>query len=593
MARRTLEETNMMIDAGLGKTPSDLVIRNVKLVNVYSQEIYETNIYIKGKRIVSIDPEASSYLKAKEEIDAKGQYAMPGFIDGHMHYSSSMISPEAMAQVILPQGTTTLCVDLMEISNVGGKKVVDMFLEKADELPYRIATEVPTRVPTAPGLETTGKVISVEESRELLDYEGVITLGEIAPSKVLQRTDDDIQKIVDAINKGKIVNGHAVGVNMQEISVYAAAGITDDHEPVEWQEALNRLRVGLHVMIREGSGARNLEMFVKNALEKGYSFENTFFCTDDKHVTDIKKEGHINHNVNLAIKFGVEPMTAITMASLHAARHFRVEHDYGSITPGRFADIILADSIEEVHPNAVYFEGKKVFEKNVMPVEVSDREYPDWIKDSITFKESIKAESFKLKAPEGKKEVKINLIELVKDQIVNKHKTTTLPVENGEVIRDLDNDITKLAIVERYGKNGNVGVYFVKGMKLKKGALAYSMSHNHQNIAVIGANDEDMLKAVNEIKDLKGGLVTVIDGDVKASMPLVIGGLISDEKDADVIAEQLEKMNESARETGSDLSAPFMTLSFIGHPAISELGPTDKGLVEVSTQEFIPVIIEE
>lgn len=591
MAMRTLEETNRMIDAGLGKIPSDVVIKNVKLVNVYSQEIYETKIYIKGNRIVSIDPEAD--LEAEKEIDGKGQYALPGFIDGHMHYSSSMISPEAMSQVIIPQGTTTLCVDLMEISNVGGKKVVDMFLEKADELPYRIATQVPTRVPTAPGLETTGAVINVEESRELLDYPGVVSLGEIAPSKVLQRTDDNIQKIIDAINKGKIVNGHAVGVNMQEVSVYATAGITDDHEPVEWQEALNRLRVGLHVIIREGSGARNLKMFVENALKLGYSFENTFFCTDDKHVTDIQKEGHINHNVNLAIKMGVEPITAITMASLNAAQHFRVEHDYGSITPGRFADIILCDSIEEVHPNVVYFEGKKVFEKDVMPVAISDREYPDWIKDSIKFKRPITPDLFKLKAPEGKDSVKINLIELVEDQIVNKHQTTTLSVENGKVMADLENDIAKFAVVERYGKNGNVGVYFVKGMKLKKGALAYSMSHNHQNICVIGANDEDMSLAVNEVKNIRGGLVTVIDGEVKGSMPLVLGGLISEEKDADVIAEQLEKMNESAKETETTLAAPFMTLSFIGHPAIAELGPTDMGLVDVATQKFIPVIIEE
>lgn len=587
---RTVQETNIMIDAGLGKIPCDLVIKNVKLVNVYSQEVYETKIYIKGKRIVSIDPEAN--LKAEREVDGQGMYALPGFIDGHMHYSSSMINPEAMAQVIVPQGTTTMGVDLMEISNVAGKKVVDLLLENADKLPYRIATEVPTRVPTAPGLETTGEIIDVEETREILGYPGVISLGEIAPAKILQRTDDNIQKIVDAINMGKIVNGHAVGVNMQEISVYASAGVTDDHEPVEWEEALNRLRVGINVMVREGSGARNLKMFVENALKLGYSFENTFFCTDDKHITDIQEEGHINHNVNLAIKLGVKPITAITMATLNAAKHFRVEHDYGSLTPGRFADIILCDSMEEVHPKQVYFEGRKVFEKDKMPVEKINRVYPEWIKDSIKFKRPITPDLFKLGAPEGKDSVKINLIELVKDQIVNKHKTAVLPVENGEVMRDPDNDIMKFAVVERYGKNGNVGVYFVKDFTLKKGALAYSMSHNHQNICVIGANDEDMSLAVNEVKNIRGGLVTVIDGEVIASMPLRVGGLISDEMDANVIADQLTAMNKSAKDTGCTLAAPFMTLSFIGHPAISELGPTDMGLVDVNKQVHLPVIID-
>lgn len=587
---RTVEETNIMIDAGLGKIPCDLLIKNVKLVNVYSQEIYETKIYIKGKRIVSIDPD--SELKAEKEVDAKGMYALPGFIDGHMHYSSSMVSPEAMAQVIIPQGTTTLGVDLMEIANVFGKPIVELLLEGMDKLPYRIATEVPTRVPTAPGLETTGEIINVEESRDLLTREGVVSLGEIAPAKILQRTDDNIQKIVDAINMGKIVNGHAVGVNTQEISVYAAAGITDDHEPVEWKEALDRLRMGINVIIREGSGARNLKMFIKNALELGYSFENTFFCTDDKHITDIQKEGHINHNVNLSIELGVKPITAITMATLNAAKHFRVEHDYGSITPGRFADIILCDSIKEVQPKIVYFEGEKVFEKDKMPVEKIKREYPDWVKKSIQFKDTIIPDSFKLESQKKKETVDINLIELVKDQIINKHKTAKLPVKNGEIMRDPTQDIMKLSIVERYGKNGNVGVYFVKGFGLTKGALAYSMSHNHQNICVIGENDEDMAVAVNEIEKMNGGLVTVIDGQIVASMALIIGGLISDEIDADVIAKQLTEMNKSAKQTGTTLSAPFMTLSFIGHPAISELGPTDMGLVDVNTQKFIPVVIE-
>jgi adenine deaminase len=503
-----------------------------------------------------------------------------------------MINPEAMAQAIVPQGTTTLCVDFMEISNVTGGEIIDVMLENADKLPYRIAIEVPTRVPTAPGLETTGKVIGVEETKKLLGLDATVALGEVAPAKILQRTDDNIQKICDAINMGKVVNGHAVGCNFQELSVYASAGVTDDHEPVEWEEALNRLRLGMHVMVREGSGARNLKMFVENALKLGYSFENTFFCTDDKHITDINEEGHINHNVNLAIKLGVDPMTAISMATINAAKHFRVEQDYGSITPGRFADIILCDSIEKVQPKAVYFEGRKVFEKDVMPVAKIERVYPEWVRDTVHFKKPITAESFKVPAPAGKDSVTVNIAELVDDQIVNKWKTAELPVKDGLVMRDPENDIMKFAVCERYGKNGNVNVAFVKNFKLKKGAVAYSMSHNHQNVCVLGANDEDMAVAVNEVANIKGGLVTVIDGKVVASMPLRIGGLISEELEANTIAEQLTAMNESAKETGCTLPAPFMTLSFIAHPAIPELAPTDMGLVDVSKQEFISLIVE-
>jgi adenine deaminase len=586
---RTVQETNLLIDCGLGKIPCDLKLKNVKLVNVCSKEIYDTDIYIKGKRIVSIDPDAK--LTAEREVDCGGLYAVPGFIDGHMHYSSSMINPEAMAQAVVPQGTTTLCVDFMEISNVTGGKVIDVMLENADKLPYRIAIEVPTRVPTAPGLETTGEIIGVEETRELLAREATVALGEIAPAKILFRTDDDIQKVCDAINLGKLVNGHAVGMDFQELSVYASAGVTDDHEPVEWEEFVNRLRLGMHVMVREGSGARNLKTFVENALKLGYGFENTFFCTDDKHITDINEEGHINHNINLAIKLGVDPMTAISMATINAAKHFRVQHDIGSITPGRFADIVLCESIENVQPQIVVFEGRKVFEKGVMPVEKIERVYPEWIRDTVHFKNPITADSFKVPAP-GKDSVTVNVANLVDDQIINTWITAELPVKDGFVMRDPENDIMKFACCERYGKNGNVNVAFVKNFTLKKGAVAYSMSHNHQNVVVIGANDEDMAVAVNEVARIKGGLVTVVDGKVIATMSLRIGGLISEELEANTIAEQLTKMNESAAATGCTLPAPFMTLSFIAHPAIPDLAPTDMGLVDVSKQEFIPLIVE-
>lgn len=586
---RTLEETNELIDCGLGRIPCDYVLANLKLVNVCSREITENGrIFVKGKRIVSIDPGAK--LKAAEEIDCSGLYAMPGFIDCHMHFSSSMINPEAMAQAIIPKGTTCLCADFMEIANVTGAPVVDVMLENADKLPYRIVIEVPTRVPTAPGLETTGNVISVEETRELLRRPETITLGEIAPAKVLHRTDESIQKICDALNLGKVVNGHAVGCTFDELSVYASAGITDDHECVEWEEALNRLRLGMYVLIREGSGARNEAMFVENALKLGYSFENTGFCSDDKHVTDIFNEGHINHNINYAIRLGVDPMTAIQIATINAAKHFRIDQDFGSLTPGRYADIVFSKSIENIQPYMVYFEGKKVFEQDVLPVAKVDHVYPEWIRDTVRFKREITSGLFKIPAPDGVAEVTVQIPELVKDQIVNIKHIAKLPVINGEVQRDPTNDIMKFSIVERYGKNGNVGNYFVKGFTLECGAMAYSMSHNHQNICIIGANDEDMCVAANAIHNMKGGLVTVINGEIVAQMPLTIGGLISEELEAQTIADQLDVMNASAKKTGCTLAAPFMTLSFIAHPAIPELAPTDMGIVDVATQGFVPMI---
>lgn len=585
---RTLEETNELIDCGLGKVPCDVVLVNLKLVNVCSREVVEDGkIFIKGRRIVSIDPEAG--LEAREVVDCHGLYAMPGFIDTHMHFSSSMINPEAMGQAIIPQGTTTLCADFMEIANVAGASVVEVMLENAEELPYRIVVEVPTRVPTAPGLETTGRVISVEETRELLRRSDTIALGEVAPAKILHRTDKNIQKIVDALNMGKVVNGHAVGCGYQELSVYASAGITDDHECVEWEEALNRLRCGMHVLVREGSGARNEATFVEGALKAGCGFENACFCTDDKHVTDIFREGHINHNVNLAIRLGVDPMTAICMATHNAAKHFRVDQDFGSLAPGRFADVVLASSMEEIHPQIVWFQGEKVFERGVLPVRRTEHVYPDWIRDTVRLARNVTAASFEVPAPEGVDSVRVVVPELVRDQIVNVRTLADLAVQEGLVQRDPSADIMKFAVVERYGKNGNVGVCFVKGFTLERGALAYSMSHNHQNICVIGASDEDMARAVNEVCRMRGGLVTVIAGEVVCAMPLTIGGLISEELDAQALVAQLDAMNASARRTGCVLAAPFMTLSFIAHPAIPELAPTDRGMVDVVAQKIIPL----
>ncbi|MBR2802328.1 MAG: adenine deaminase [Erysipelotrichaceae bacterium] len=588
---RTVEETKTLIDCGLGKEPCDLCLENLKLVNVNSKEVYESKIYIKGKRIVSID--GDSGLEAKETVDCQGMYAVPGFIDSHMHFSSSMINPEAMAQAIVPQGTTTLCADFMEISNVTGCKVVDVMLENADKLPYHLMIEVPTRVPTAPGLETTGNIIDVGETQELLKYDRTVSLGEIAPAKILQYTDDNIEKIVSALNDGKIVNGHAIGCDYKQLNIYASAGVTDDHECVTFEEAWNRLKVGMYVFIREGSTERNEPMFVTEILKRGGSFENTCFCTDDKLVVDIENEGHINHNVNLAIKLGVDPITAISIASVNAAKHFRMNEDIGSIAPGRYADILLCPSIEEIHPQIVYVKGQKVFEKDVMPVQPIEHVYPEWIRDTVKLVRPITPEVFQVKAPEGKEEVKVRIPVCVDGQIINTAGTATLKVEDGLVQRDPSQDIMKFAIVERYGKNGNVGVYFVQNFTLKKGALAYSMSHNHQNICVIGENDEDMAIAVNCIKEMNGGLVTVLDGKVLSKMPLTIGGLISEALDAQTIVDQLTVMNETAKQTGCTLPAPFMTLSFIAHPAVPDLAPTDMGLVDVATQRFVPLFVEE
>lgn len=588
---RTLKETQELIACGLGEAVCDWKLENVMLVDVFSDEIFKTDIYIKGKRIVSIDPEAK--LKAINVKNCEGKYAVPGFIDAHMHFESTMLSPEALASVVVPCGTTTLLADLMEIANVAGEAGLRETLKSIETLPYRMLIEVSSRVPTAPGLETTGAVLDAKEVDGLLEWDKSISLGEMDSSKILiTREQQYIEKILSALKRGKVVNGHAIGRLGEELNVYAASGISDDHECVTVQEMRERLRVGIKVFIREGSTERNAETLVKGIVENNLPVDNIMFCTDDKHIDDIKNEGHINYNVNKAISLGLEPMKAIKMATIHTAKHFRAEEEIGSITPGRLADIILCGSLKQIVPEEVWFEGRPVANGGTLCEKIEMRKYPDWIKDTVRLKKTITPESFAV-SDEGRAEngfVKARVIELIDEQIVNKEIIESLSVKDGRVLCDIEKDCLKLAVVERYGKTGGVGVGFVKGFKLKRGAMAYSMSHDHHNIVVVGTNDEDMSIAVNHIAQIKGGLCTACNGRVTASMTLPIGGLMS-EKSSEEVEGELELMNESARNIGCEIPAPFMALSFISLPTVPELGLTDKGLVDVLKHKLIPVVL--
>lgn len=581
---RTFEEIKDTIETGLGKYPCDLKIKNVKLVNVFSGEIYSTDIYVKNKRIISIDPKAG--LEAKSVLDAEGRYAVPGLIDAHMHFESTMLSPEALASVVVPQGTTTLCADLMEIANVAGADGLKAMLQSMSRLPYRMLIEVSSRVPTAPGLETTGAVLGAKEVAEIMDWDESVSLGELDPSKILFVKDEYIHKIADTLERRKLVNGHAIGRLGQELNVYASAGISDDHECVTPEEMIERLKVGMKVFIREGSSERNVEALVQGILDNHLDTDNLMFCTDDKHAREIQVEGHINYNVAKAIELGLDPMHAIEMATVNTAKHFRIEDEIGSITPGRLADILLVDDLKTMKPQVVLFEGQIVAENGSLTEECRVGEYPDWIKNTVTLKKTVTADSFRAASKISNGTTKVHVIDLISAQIINNHVIREMEVKDGKIQIDLEQDLLKLAVAERYGKNGNVGIGFVHGFGLKKGALAYSMSHDHHNIVTVGTNEGDMAAAVNEVARLHGGLAVVCDGVVINSMELPIGGLMS-EKTADEVMEKMDIMNAEVKNLGCEMSAPFMTLSFISLPTVPELGLTDKGLVDVLNHRLI------
>lgn len=584
---RTFEEIKNTIETGLGQHKCDLRLENVKLVNVFSGEIYETSIHIKNKRIVSISPDAK--LEAETVMDCGGKYAVPGLIDSHMHFESTMLSPEALASVVVPQGTTTLCADLMEIANVAGEAGLKAMLQSIDRLPYRMLIEVSSRVPTAPGMETTGAILGPKEVAEIMGWDESVSLGELDPSKILFVKDKYIHKVADTLAKRKIVNGHAIGRLGQELNVYASSGISDDHECVSADELLARLQVGMKVFIREGSSERNVDELIKGVLARGLQTDNLMFCTDDKHAREIQQEGHINYNVARSIALGLDPMEALQMATVNAARHFRLEDEIGSITPGRLADILLVDSLQEMKPAVVIFEGQIVAKNGRLLKECPVEAYPDWIKHTVILKRPITAESFRISASGN--QAKVRVIDMIPRQIINHHVTELMAIRDGSIAADVSRDLLKLAVVERYGKNGNVGVGIVRGFRLREGALAYSMSHDHHNIVVVGTNDADMAAAVNEVARLNGGLCAVSGGRVLSSMELPIGGLMS-EKSADEVMEQLDILNRDAQKLGCEMDAPFMSLSFVSLPTVPDLGLTDLGLVDVLSHKLIPLIAE-
>ena len=402
------------LKAAAGEQMLDLRIDNVLLVNVFTNEIYPASIGIYNQKIVSVN--SSRTREAREVIDAKGAYAVPGFIDGHIHIETTLLTPEALGEVIIPWGTTTLCIDAMEIANVAGIDGLLAMVKDSEKLPFRLYMEIPSRVPTAPGLETTGGVLGVEEVTQLLKLDASVSLGELDPSKVLGMKEEYLEKILASLGQRKICNGHAIGLETDDLNIYGAGHLSDDHESVYYEELLDRLRLGIMPLVREGSSERNVERLMKGVIEHHLPTENIMFCTDDKHVNDIYEEGHISFNIQKTIDLGMDPVEAIKIATINAAKHFRLEDKIGCIAPGRYADIVLLKDLHKIKPWMVIKDGRVVADENgARPC--PQKAYPEKLLDTVHISPAFSAADFRLKA-EGKR-AKCRIISMIPDQIIN------------------------------------------------------------------------------------------------------------------------------------------------------------------------------
>lgn len=574
MKKETLKK---LIDVAAGRIPADLVIKNCKVMNVFSGEIISGDIAVSDGMIAGIGT-----YEGKETVDAKGRYAAPGLIDSHIHIESSYVSPEEIGRLLVPHGATTIIADPHEIVNVCGLRGLDYMLEAAKGTALDIKYVLPSCVPATP-FEHAGAVINAPEMEEPLQIEEILGLGEFMNFPgVIQADDGVLDKLMAAKNAGKFIDGHGPGIAGKELNAYAAAGILADHECSTVEEMKARLENGMYILMRQGSACHNLRTLLAGVTEQ--NSRRCLLCSDDRQPKTILHEGHLDNHLRICIEEGLDAMTAVRMATLNAAECFGLK-DRGALAPGYRADIVLFDDLKDFHVNRVWIEGRAVAEEGTYLPKICPHEISS-VKGSVVVKDFSK-EKLKMHL----KSDLVHVIEILPGGVVTKKETAQIKLdEEGEFVREAEKDIVKVAVVERHQGTGNVACGFLKGYGIKEGAVALSIAHDSHNIIVVGVSDEEMTFAVEELVRQEGGIVLVKEGEVIERMPLPIAGLMSDQS-GEWVDERLTAIHEKAySELGicGDVE-PVMTLCFMSLAVIPELKLTDMGLFDVTSFSFIPV----
>jgi adenine deaminase len=568
-----------------GDEPADVLLSNACVVNVFTGEIEEMDVAIAGEHIAAV----GKGYHGETEIDLAGQIIIPGLIDTHVHVESSMVSPRQFARAVVPHGTTTVISDPHEIANVAGADGIRYMITASEGLPLTIFVNLPSCVP-ATDMGTAGAHLEAEDLSALVDLPRVLGLAEFmnVPGAVLGLP-GAVEKLLAF--QDKPIDGHSPGTTGQWLQAYRAAGPSTDHECMTAEEALEKVRLGMYILVREATAAKNLHALLPAITPK--NSRRFAFATDDRHPADLQDEGHIDYLVRLAIDAGLDPITAIRMATLNAAETFGLR-DRGAIAPGRRADLVVTPSLETFQATKVFAGGVLVAEDGAPteswppPRERGHRQKTllDRIRKSIHV--DLDTLSFRIPA-EGHM---LRVIGLIPDQLVTEARHIEATIVDGEAVADVGRDLVKLAVVERHHNTGNVGLGFVQGLGLKRGAIAGSVGHDCHNITVAGVDDASMHSAVRAIKDLGGGLVAVNGDEVLGSVPLPIAGLMSDQP-ISVVRAQMDTLLETTRALGSPLHDPFMHLGFLALEVIPKLKLTDQGLVDVEAFDFVPLWMEE
>lgn len=560
-----------------GEGMADLLIKNGRVVDVFSGLIEKKDVAIFGGVIVGFGD-----YQARETIDVKDDFLCPGLIDGHVHIESSMVTIPEFARAIVPHGTTTVIIDPHEIANVLGKEGIRFMAESARGVPLNVFIMLPSCVP-ATHMETAGATLMANDLKPLLKEPWAIGLAEMMNFPgVIFRNPEVLKKIEMA--EGKRIDGHAPMLSGKGLYAYLAAGIRSDHECTTLKEAQEKLKNGMRIMIREGTTARNLRSLIPLVHPK--NSRRFLFVTDDRHPKELLEEGHINSMIKQAIRWGMDPILAIQMATLNAAEYFRLDN-LGAIAPGYQADMVTFDHLGRFQIKKVFKDGVLIAEDGKMLSRSIQMRKSLKTKGSIRIK-PLKKDAFLLRSSNPLAKV----IQLIPGQIITKKVMGKILLRDGVASPNIKEDILKIVVVERHKATGNIGIGFVQGFGIKKGAIGSSVAHDSHNLVIVGTNDQDILKAAMAIKEMGGGLVAISDKKVLASLPLPIAGLMSECSVAQV-NRQLEVLHRAAKNLGCKIPDPFMTLSFLSLPVIPELKITDKGLVDVNQFKFVPLFGED
>ncbi|MGC9149196.1 MAG: adenine deaminase [Sulfolobales archaeon] len=591
-----LYDTKILAWTALGRVKADLVIKDTTLVNVYSGEILDNiDIAIKEDRVAYVGEKADHVIGSNTTIiNGKGLYAVPGFLDGHMHIESSMITPTQFARAVLPWGTTGVFPDPHEIGNVLGVEGIKIFIEESRNLPLKIFWTVPSCVPTTNHLETAGATIDSRDVEELMKLPEIYGLGEMMNYYGLLEGDEEVHKKIQATLKyGKIVTGHAAGLGYKELAAYAAAGVHTCHEATTKEEVLHRVRLGMCAKLRYGSAWHDLPHIIKALTETKIDSRKLTIITDDIHPEDLLSKGHLNWAVRKAIEEGVDPVTAIQMVTINIAECYKVSDHVGGIAPGKYADIVLLKSLTKVDPKLVIASGKVVANDKKLLIDLPSFKYPEHFRKTIRLRKPLQPDDFKIMSKKMRNGVtKVRVMHVFEGSVPNKHIIEELEVMEGEIMPSVEKDIIRVAVVERHRATGNIGLGFVKGFGIREGAVASTVAHDSHNMIIAGVDREDMAHAGNKLAEVGGGMIAVRNREVLALVELPIAGLLSDEP-VEIVAEKVNKLKKAWRDLGSSIESPFMTFSILALTVLPELRISDRGLVDTTKGVFVDIEVSD